>query len=58
MQKAWDKLKEKFEEEPLQVLAVGALFITATAKLIDSGSNAVSRRTWSREVARRERMKR
>jgi hypothetical protein len=56
MQNAWDRLKKKWDEDPLQVLLVGALVATAAAKLIDSTTNARSRRTWDREVARRERM--
>lgn len=56
MQNAWDKLKKKWDEDPLQVLVVGALVATAAAKLIDAQANARSRHTWDREVARRERM--
>jgi hypothetical protein len=58
MQKAWEKLKKKWEEDPLQVLVVGALVATAGAKLIDAHANAKSRKTWAREVERRERMSR
>lgn len=58
MQKAWDRLKKKWEEDPLQVLVVGALVATAGAKLLDAHSHAKSRKTWDREVERRERMSR
>lgn len=58
MSKAWAKLKRKWEEDPLQVLVVGALVATAGAKLIDAQANARSRKTWAREVERRERMSR
>lgn len=58
MNKAWTKLKNKWEEDPMQVLVVGALVATAAAKLIDAQANARSRKTWEREVDRRERMSR
>ena len=56
MQNAWDKLKAKWNEDPIQVMVVGALVATAAAKLLDANTNRVNRRTWDREVARRERM--
>jgi len=58
MNNAWNKLKDKWNEDPMQVLVVGALVATAAAKLIDAQSNARSRKTWDREVARREYMAR
>jgi hypothetical protein len=58
MQNGWEKLKAKFNEDPLTVLLVVSLVAGSAAKLIDSGSNARSRKTWDREVARRERMMR
>lgn len=52
---AWDKLKAKWNEDPMTVLLVGSLVATAAAKLIDAQANSRSRRTWDREVTRRER---
>lgn len=46
----FDKLKRKFEEDPLTVLAVGALVVTATAKLVDSLSAAQGRRAYAQQV--------
>ena len=57
MNNAWNKLKDKWNEDPIQVLVVGSLVATAAAKLIDAQANARSRKTWDREVARRERMR-
>jgi len=58
MQKAWDKIKQKFEEDPMQVLIVGALVATAAAKLIDASASRANTRTWAKEVNRRDRMTR
>lgn len=58
MNQGWEKLKKKFNDEPIQVLVVGAFVVTASAKLIDALSNAAGRRTWQKEVNRRERMSR
>ena len=55
MQNAWDKLKAKWNEDPVTVIVVTSLAVTAAAKLIDASSNARSRKTWDREVTRRER---
>lgn len=53
MNKAIDRLKQKWEQDPLQCILVGAIAITAVAKLMDARSNAAGRRTWEREVDRR-----
>jgi hypothetical protein len=45
-----DKLKKAWDENPLAVVAIGALAITATAKLIDSMSAAQGRRAYARQV--------
>lgn len=58
MKQGLEKLKNKFNEEPLQVLVVGAFVASASAKLIDALSNAAGRRTWQKEVQRRERLTR
>jgi len=56
MTNAWNKIKAKFEEDPIMVIVVASGAAIAAAKLIDSTSHARSRRTWEREVARRDRM--
>lgn len=58
MNKGWEKLKTAWEENPLMVMAIGAAAATAASKLIDATSNYKGRKTWEREVARRDRMSR
>lgn len=49
MNKGIEKIKDKFEEDPLTVIAVGALAATAAAKLIDSLSGVQSRRAYAKK---------
>lgn len=44
------KLKKAWDENPVAVIAVGALAVTATAKLIDAMSAAQGRRAYARQV--------
>jgi hypothetical protein len=53
MNKAWLKIKQAWEENPLMVIGIAAVAATAGAKLIDATSNYKGRRTWEREVDRR-----
>lgn len=46
----WNKLKKKFDENPLETIAVCALAVTAAAKLIDSWSAATGRRAYAQQV--------
>jgi hypothetical protein len=57
MKKAVDKLKRAWEENPLQVIVIGALAATAAAKLLDASTNARNARVWQNEVNRRIMMK-
>jgi hypothetical protein len=50
MQKTIDRIKREFEENPMQTLMVGALVVTATAKLIDALSAAQGRRAYAQQV--------
>lgn len=50
MKPGWDKLKQKFNENPLQVILIGSLAVTAAAKLIDSVSAAQGRRAYAQQV--------
>lgn len=50
MDKAWKKLKEEWEEHPLQVIIVTSLLLTAGAKFVDAASQARSRRAYSKAV--------
>lgn len=45
-----NKIKQKFEEDPITVILVGAAAVTATAKLIDAMSAAQGRRAYAKSV--------
>lgn len=53
MNKGIEKLKRKFEEDPVTVIVVATLAITATAKLIDAMSAAQGRRAYAQQVSYR-----
>lgn len=46
----FDKLKKKYEENPLETIAITALAVTAAAKLIDALSAAQGRRAYAQQV--------
>ncbi len=50
-----DQLKAKFESDPLTTIAVGALAVTAAAKLLDAVGGMASRRAYARQTNRRAR---
>lgn len=56
MNKAWTKIKKAWEEQPLQVIAIGSLAATAAAKLLKATTEARNARTWKDEVERRRMM--
>lgn len=45
-----DKLKKQWDENPLAVIAVTGLAITAIAKLVDATSAAQGRRAYARQI--------
>lgn len=45
-----DRLKQKFNEDPILVVVVGSLVATSAAKLIDSLSAAQGRRAYAKQV--------
>lgn len=45
-----EKLKEQWDENPITVIGVGALAITAVAKLIDAVSASKGRRAYARQI--------
>lgn len=51
-----EKLQDQFNENPLQVVAVGSLAAHGAAKLINAISSYKGRKIWDREVERRSRM--
>jgi hypothetical protein len=55
MNNAWKKYKQKFEENPVQVLFVTAMAVTAAAKLIDAVSAAQGRHAYAKQVNLRAR---
>ena len=50
MNRGIEKLKQKFNEDPITTIAVCGLAITATAKLIDALSVAQGRRAYARQI--------
>lgn len=50
MNKGFEKIKRKFEEDPITVIMIGALAATAAAKLIDALSAAQGRRAYAKQV--------
>lgn len=53
MNKAIERLKKAWDDNPLACIAVGALAVTAAAKLLDASNERAKHRTWDREVDRR-----
>jgi len=51
----FDKIKKQWEENPLQVIMVGALAVTALAKLLDAMSAAQGRHAYAQQVKYRVR---
>lgn len=49
------KLKQQIEENPLVAATIFAGVLTGAAKLMDANTNRKNSKSWSREVARRER---
>lgn len=46
----FDKLKKRWEEDPITCIIVGSLALTAVAKIIDAASAAQGRRAYARQV--------
>lgn len=57
MNKAMDRIKQAWNENPLAVLAVGALVANAAAKLMEANNHRQNAKSWEMEVARRSMMK-
>ena len=52
--KAWDKIKEAWEENPMLVIAVGTAAVTALGKLIDAASGVQSRRAYAKRMNKKQ----
>jgi len=50
MENLKNKIKQAWDENPVAVIAVGALAVGAIAKLIDASSAAQGRRAYARQV--------
>jgi len=50
MKTGLDKLKQKFNDDPVTMLLIGAIVATAAAKLVDSVSAAQGRRAYAQQV--------
>lgn len=53
MQNGWKKLKDKFNENPVQVILVASIAAASAAKLIDAVSAAQGRRAYAQQVSLR-----
>jgi hypothetical protein len=58
MNRAFDRIKRAWEENPLVVIAVGAMAVTAVSKLMDANTARHNSHVWQMEVNRRTMMKR
>lgn len=58
MNKALDKIKQAWDENPIAVVVVASLAATAVAKLMDASTNRVNAHAWKKEVDRRDRKSR
>jgi hypothetical protein len=58
MNKAWNKIRQAWEDNPIMVIVVASFAATAASKLIDSSVNARNSNAWKKEVDRRDRMTR
>lgn len=50
MKKGIDKIKQQWNDNPMQVILIGAFAATAAAKLIDAVSAAQGRAAYARQV--------
>jgi hypothetical protein len=57
MEKAMDKLKMAFEQNPLQVIFVAGIAAGGAAKLLNAMTSAKNAKTWEKEVDRRRMMR-
>lgn len=53
MNKAFDRIKQAWNENPIGVIIVGAIAATAASKLIDANTARRNSHAWEMEVQRR-----
>lgn len=56
MNRGFNRLKQRWEENPEQMIALGIAGLTASALFINAVANARGRSTWRKEVNRRDRL--
>jgi hypothetical protein len=52
--KAWDKIKEAWDENPMLVVVIGTGAVTALGKLIDAAAGIQSRRAYAKRMNRKQ----
>lgn len=55
MDKAWNAIKKRWEEDPLTVIMIGSVAASAAAALINSLSAAQGRRAYAKHASLRAR---
>lgn len=53
--KAWDKIKEAWDENPMLVITVGTAAVAALGKLIDAVGNVQSKRAYAKHYNSKKR---
>lgn len=56
--KAWDKLKETWNENPILVIGVGTAAVTALGKLLDAAGSIRSKNAYARQFNGKHKKKR
>lgn len=52
--KAWDKIKEAWDENPMLVVVIGTGAVTALGKLIDAAAGIQSRRAYAKRMNKKQ----
>lgn len=52
--KAWDKIKEAWDENPMLVITVGTAAVAALGKLIDAAGSIQSKRAYAKRMNNRK----
>jgi hypothetical protein len=52
--KAWDKIKEAWDENPILVIAVGTAAVTALGKLVDAVGSIPSKRAYAKRMSNKK----
>lgn len=52
--KAWDKIKEAWDENPMLVIVIGTGAVTALGKLIDAAAGIQSKRAYAKRMNKKQ----